>query len=434
MRASLVNTLSRRAAPVGAVMLPAMTLSPAPTSLHFNPADPAYLADPHPTLRRFREEAPVHYWAPGQGYIFFRHRDVAALLREPRLVTDGTLGAGFAPELRAKYPDFVALRENDLFSVAAEAHARIRKLVNPVFNPRALTAHQPMIVQVLASVLAGLPRAGTINAFAEFARHYPVRVIAGLLGVAPGDEPDFVAFADALIATILPGLPPEVFDAYMPAISRGAALIRANIAERRAHPHNGDLLGLLIDACDGDARLSDGELLSLVSGILIGGSDTTVHLTTYALHTLLEHPDQLALLRAEPGLTRQALDEVLRFNSFGSGPGLVRFARESFTHEGVLLHRGQPVYLNLMSAFRDPEFLPDAEVFDIRRRINASPWFGYGPHFCLGAALARLEAETALQMFLDRYPRVELAGPPVYGRHPVLRDMIDLPLRVGPAA
>lgn len=415
-------------------MLPAMTLSPEPTILSFNPADPAYLADPHPLLRRFREEAPIHYWAPGQGFIFFRHRDVAALLREPRLDTDGTLGAGFSPEMRAKYPDFVALRENDLFSVSAEAHARIRKLVNPVFNPRALAAHRPMIVQILESVLDGLPRAGTINAFSDYARNYPVRVIAGLLGVPPGDEPAFIALAEALIATIFPGLPAEVFDAYMPAISRGVAVIRACIAERRAHPHDGDLLGLLIDACDGEARLSDGELLSLVGGILIGGSDTTVHLTTYALYTLLEHPDQLALLRAEPELTRLALDEVLRFNSFGSGPGLVRFVREPFTYEGVELHRGQPVFLNLMSAFRDPEFLPDAEVFDIRRRINASPWFGYGPHFCLGSALARLEAEIALQLFLDRYPRIELAGPPVYGRHPILRDMIDLPLRVGPAA
>lgn len=411
-----------------------MTLNAVSTELHFDPDDPEFLEDPHPVLRRFRSEAPVYYWEAARGYIFFRHRDTAALLREPRLGTDANLGAGFSAEMRAKYPDFVALRENDLFTVTSAAHARIRKLVNPLFNPRALEGHRAMIMGLVGAALEALPRTGTINAFADFARHYPVRVIAGLLGIPVGDEAEFVALADALIATISPVLPAPVFESYMPAVSRGTQIIRACIAERRAHPHDGDLLGLLISACDDEARLSDGELLSLVGGILIGGSDTTVHLTTYALHELLRHPDQLALLRAEPALARLALDETLRYNPFGRGAGLVRFVREPFIHDGVALERGQPVFLNLMSAFRDPEFLADADVFDIRRRIHASPWFGYGPHFCLGASLARLEAEAALQLFLARYPRIALAGPAVYGDHPILRDIIDLPLRVDTAA
>lgn len=403
------------------------------SSLRFEPFGPAYDTDPHPYLRRFREQDPIHYWEAARGHVVFRYRDMMALIREPRLGTDPTLGHGFSAELRAAYPDYVALRDNDLFVVGADAHARIRKLINPLFTPRALEVHRPRVAQIIAALIDELPTEGVINVFGQYARKYPVRVIAALLNISTDDEADFIAFADALIATISPALTPEAFAGYMPAVSRGVELVRQRIADRRAHPLPDDLLSHLIDSCDADDRLTDGELLSLVSGLLIGGSDTTVHLTTYTILELLRHPDQLALLRADPGLARSALDETLRYNSFGRGGGLVRFAREDFTYEGVQLRRGQPVFFNMISAFRDPEFVPDADVYDIRRRTNSSPWFGYGPHFCVGASLARIEAELALQMFLARYPRAELAGEPVYGTHPLLRDIVDLPVRVGQA-
>lgn len=411
-----------------------MTLDSGTTSdLQFNPDDPAYNADPHPILRRFRAESPIHYWAPARAYICFRHRDLAALIRDPRLVTDGTLGAGFSPEKRASYPAYTMLRDNDLFMVSPTSHTRIRKLINPVFSPRNIDAHRPAIAAILGEILRELPESGTINASAQFARRYPVRVIAAVLGVPREHEADFVALSDALIATLFPGLAREVFDSFMPALERGLQIVLQLIADARAKPETADLMSMLIHARDADDRLTEGELVSLVSGILVGGSDTTVHLTTYTLLTLLQHPDQLAVLRADPSLTRSALDETLRFNSFGRGPGIVRFANEDFSYEGVDFKRGQPIFFNMMSAFRDEEFLPDADVYDIRRRIAASPWFGYGAHFCLGASLARLEAELAVQSFLARYPRIELAGPITYGTHPILRDIVDLPLHVGPA-
>ena len=399
--------------------------------LRFDPDDPAFLADPHPVLRRFREEAPIYYWEAVKGHIVFRYRDIMALIRDPRLATDPTLGAGFSAEYRAKYPDFVALREHDLFMVPPETHARIRKLVTPSLSPRALEAHRPRVLQIVGDLLAELPHEGVINVFQDFSVKYPVRVIARLLTIPRGDEQDFLAFADAAIATVSPALAPEQFAAYMPAISRGLALVRACIAERRAHPLEGDLLSHLIHACDDEQRLSDEELLSLISGLIVGGSDTTVHLTTYTIHELLRHPDQLALLRQDPELARLALDETLRFNSFGRGGGLHRWARESFTYNGTAIQQGQPVLLNMMGAMRDPAYAPDPDVYDIRRRTNASPWFGNGPHFCIGASLARMEATAALQLFLARYPRIELAGPAVFGTHPILRDIVDLPVRVG---
>lgn len=408
------------------------TLEPGtPPSTLFNPEDPAFLADPHPILRRIRKETPILFWPPARGYIFFRHRDMATLLKDPRLVTDPTLGAGFSAERRAMYPAFTMLRDNDVMMVSATAHARIRKLINPVFSPRSIDDHRPAIAAILAEILDDLPLEGTINASEQFARRYPVRVIAAILGVPRAREADFIALSNALIATVFPGIPREVFESYMPALERGLQIVLDLIAERRDNPAGADLMSQLLHARDADERLGEGELISLISTILVGGSDTTVHLTNYALLTLLQHPAQLALLRADPGLMRTALDETLRFNNFGRGPGIVRFAQEDFEYEGFPIKRGQPLFFNRMSAFRDEEFLPDADVYDIQRRVNASPWFGYGPHFCLGASLARVEAEMALHAFLARYPRIELAGPVTYGTHPILRDIVDLPLRVG---
>jgi cytochrome P450 len=403
-----------------------MTRSP----LLFDYTDPAVIADPYPMLRRFREEQPFYYFEPGGGYIVFRYRDVMALFREPRLITDLTLGAGFPPQLRTLFPDYVTLRENDLMFSSDEAHARIRKLINPLFGPRAVDSHRPRVTQLIHQIIDALPEQGVLNFFRDVAQKYPVRVISAMLNIPTGQEAEFLAFADAVIATAFPGLPIDEFVALMPVLSRGLALVRECIAERRKKPMEGDLLSQLISACDQDERLSDGELISLVGALLTGGSDTTVHLTTYTLMELLRHADQLALLRAEPQLGRSAFDETLRFNSFGRGPGLPRYARESFDYEGIRVERGQPIYLNMQSAFRDPEFVADPDVFDIRRRTNSSPWFGYGPHFCVGASLARMEADIAMQHFLRRYPQLELVGEPEYGNHIIFRDIVNLPVRV----
>lgn len=399
--------------------------------LVFNPYDPEFNRDPHPILKRFRDEQPIYYFEPAKGFIFFRYRDVISLLRDPRFATDPSLGSGLPPELRAAFPDFASLRENDLFMISPSAHARIRRLINPVFGPRGVEAHRERVTAIISSILWALPEHGRINFFADVARTYPSRVIAAILNIPAGFEPEFIAFGEAIIATILmPGMPPEQFASFMPAVSRGMEIVRQVLAERRSSPMQNDLLSELIAACDEGDKLTDGELLSLIAGLLVGGSDTTVHLTTYAMLELLRHPSELALVRSEPQLIRQALDETLRYNSFSGGAGLARFASEDFTYEGVQIRRGQPLFLNVLAAWRDPECVADGDVFDVRRRTNSSPWFGLGPHFCIGASLARMEASIVLEMFLSRYPQIELAGEPVYGTHPVLRDIIDLPLRV----
>jgi len=405
-------------------------MSTTSSDLRYDPTTPDYAKDPYPILTRLRQEAPIYQWEAGKGVVFFRYRDVIALLRETRLSQDPTLGAGFPPQLKQAFPDFVALQEHGLFMVPPAAHARLRRLLNPVFGPRSLEAYKPTITAVIQSLLDKLPLDGTVNFYEDFARLFPVRVIAAILNIPPGREADFLAFSEATIVTLTrPNLPPEVFASYMPAMSKGMRLVESIIAERRQHPMPNDLLSDLIHACDADDRLNEAELVSLIAALLVAGSDTTVHMTTYTMHNLLKHPEQLAALRAEPSLARGALDESLRYTGFGRG-GLMRYVAEPFTYEGISFQRGDRLFLEFMAAFRDPECLPDADVYDIRRTAATSPWFGFGPHFCLGATIARMEGEIALRMFLERYPSIEISGELSWGSHPVMRDLVQMPLRV----
>lgn len=392
--------------------------------------DPSFAKDPYPFYARCREESPVLRWEMGGGPIFFRYRDVFAIMKDPRLGRDPSLGAGPSAEMKAAFPDFAGLLENALFYIDPARHARIRKLVNPTFGPHALEVHRPKIKAIIDELLDKLPREGEIDVSVSFNRLYPVRVISSILNIPAAYEADFIDFANIVTAIVLPGLPPELFASYMPGFSRGCALVRECIAARRAAPMEDDLLSRLITACDEEGQLSDAELVSLVGLLLAGGADTTFHGTNNTILLLLRNPAQLALLREKPALARHAFDEGLRVEGINRVP-LPRYAKESFTYEGVPIERGQNVFYSYQSALRDPEYMPDADVYDIRRQVPGTTlWFGEGAHFCLGASLARMEAEIALQSFFERYPKVELAGEPIYGTHPIFRNIDRLPLRV----
>lgn len=399
--------------------------------LHFNPMDPEYARDPYPLFARLRNEAPVMHWELGGGPIYFRHRDCIALLRDNRLGSDPFVAGGGVPaDVKAAFPDFAAQIENGIFYANGDKHTRLRKLVNPSFGPSAVEVYRPKVEAIIDELLAELPLEGEIDLSKKFSRLYPVRVISAILNVPSEHEASLIAFTDALVATAIPGLPAEIFASYMPIFSRGCEILRECIAERRQKPMQDDLLSQLIASCDEQDRLSDVELVALIGALLAGGSDTTVHGTNNTILALLRNPEQLALLRAEPSLARRAFDEGLRYDGIQRVP-LVRYPKETVTYEGATLEFGKPVFLMTMSALRDPEYLADADVYDIRRTPpGTSTWFGLGPHFCLGASLARMEAEIALQHFFARYAKVELASEPVYGSQPVLRNIETLALRV----
>jgi cytochrome P450 len=214
----------------------------------------------------------------------------------------------------------------------------------------------------------------------------------------------------------------------MALVPEGLALLEEVVAERRRQ-RGDDLLSTLIHHEEAGERLTTQELLSLVGALVIAGSETTTHLISFAVWNLLRHPEQLALVRADPGLLRGAIEEVLRFDSFGK-LGNPRYVVERYQLGDVELRPGQMLIALLPAALRDPEVFPDADRFDIRRDNLRSIAFGSGAHYCMGAALARLEGEVAIGRLLQAFPSLDLAAPPTYARHVSMRCMARLPVRL----
>ncbi|HRI66077.1 MAG TPA: cytochrome P450, partial [Polyangium sp.] len=313
----------------------------------FDPMDPIYAKDPYPIFARFRQDEPVTHWDLGGGPVFFRYRDCLALMRDTRLGNDPHLGAGLHSAFKSAYPEFAEHVENTIFYADGISHARLRKLVNPSFGPRMIEAHRSRVKAIIDSLLDKLPREGEIDVSADFNRLYPVRVISNILNIPEQFEREFIAYADALIATALPGVPPDLFASYMPAFLRGCAIVRECIAERREKPLENDLLTELVQARDEGDKLSDAELVALVGSLLAGGTDTTVHGTNNTILSLLRNPEQMALVRANSALAKIAFEEALRYEGIQRVP-LVRYPKETIEFEGRQLERGKPVFIALL--------------------------------------------------------------------------------------
>jgi cytochrome P450 enzyme len=282
--------------------------------------------------------------------------------------------------------------------------------------------------RIVDDVLARCEGRAEMDIVTDLAEHVPVRVIGAVLGIPERFEARFRAFAGAMVELINPWLPPEEAARALALVPEGLALLEELIAERR-RARSDDLLSTLIHHEEDGERLTTEELLSLVGALVIAGAETTTHLISFAVWNLLRHPDQLALVRAEPALLRNAIEEVLRFDSFGK-LGNPRYALEPYPLGDVTLRPGQMIIALLPAALRDPSAFPDPDRFDVRRDITRSTAFGSGPHYCMGAALARLEGEVVIDRLLRAFPRLALAAPPTYAPHVSMRCMSRLPVRL----
>lgn len=285
-------------------------------------------------------------------------------------------------------------------------HARLRRLVSPAFTPRRAAELRPRIEPIVERLLDALPQHaenGAVDLLAHFARPLPIDVICELVGIPEPDRPRWREYGAAVVSGMGPA-----FIAAVPAIIEDA---KAAVARRRAEPAD-DLVSILlrIQEEDGD-RLSETELVTLVFHLVLAGQ-TPTNLVANGVEALLTHPDQLAALRADPGLAPRAVEELIRW----CGPQLLatpRYAREDVEIDGVLVRRGEPVTAAIVSANHDPRAFPDAHRLDITRPAGAAHLgFSHGPHFCLGASLARVETEAALTALLHRFPDLALAVAP----------------------
>lgn len=253
-----------------------------------------------------------------------------------------------------------------------------------------------------------------------------MRAITHLLGIPRNKQEEFILFGSAVIDAFYPAISPEALREKLEFLPRGVAMLEEILAERRKNP-GPDFFSKLIHAEEQGDKLTTKELISMVALMISAGCEPPRHLISFAMYDLLRHPDQLAILRGEPELLRNAVEEAGRFDSFGK-LNLPRFALQDVEIRGVRIAKGQQVFGVFASALRDPEIFPEAGKFDIRRDQSRSVLYGDGLHTCLGAWLARNMTEAAVGALVRRFPKMKLAGQPVFTRNAFFRKMISLPV------
>ena len=398
----------------------------------FNPFLPEFRQDPYPFYRRLRREAPVCRNRVFGGWALFRHCDIVAVLQDPRFSVQRQHSRLFQriQPFRGLPPDFVAGITRNLLMLDPPDHTRLRRLVNRAFTPRRVAELRPRIEVLVDELLDDAARAPVPDLIRDFAYPLPVIVICELLGVPVEDRDRLKLWSDRL-ATILDPLQGEGgFPVLVQTYDEVATYFRALFAERRRAPRD-DLVSALVAVQEDDDALTEAELLSLTMLLLGAGHETTTNLIGNAVLALLRFPDQRRRLQDDPSLMPSAVEEFLRYDS----PVQLtdRVATADCEIGGRRVRRGEIVSLLLGSANRDPEVFPDPDRLDLGRQDNPHVAFGHGAHFCLGAALARLEAQEAIAGLLRRFPAFTGdATPRSYRRSVVLRGVMALPLELVP--
>jgi len=402
-----------------------------------NIASPGHKANPYPFYARLRAESPVHrVTLPDKqtAWLVTRYADVAAALKDERLVKD-KLNA-LTPGQVAKQPwmpGFLKPLERTMLDVDAPDHTRLRALVHMAFTPRLVEAMTERMQALTEDLLDRLldPRRPRrqVDLIREYALPIPTTIIAEMLGVPVADQHKFHRWSSAIVSSNATGL------GMMLAIPRVVAFVRylrKLIASRRASPQ-ADLVSALVSSGEAGDQLSADELLAMVFLLLIAGHETTVNLIGNGTLALLENPDQMEKLRQDPTLIRTAVEELLRYAS-PLETATERYAREDVTIEGVTIPQGSLVFAALASANRDDRRFPNPDKLDLTREPNRHLAFGLGIHYCLGAPLARLEGQIAINALLRRAPNLQLAVAPNtlrWRKGLVLRGLAALPVRVG---
>jgi cytochrome P450 len=390
----------------------------------FNPMDPEFVADPYPMYHRLRAEDPVHH-SPLGFWVLTRYPDVLAMLRDPRLIKE-PIAAFVAARFGVAVPPGLGL---SMLDRDPPDHTRLRGLVSKAFTPRALERLRPEIQQIVDGLLDEVRGRGSMDLIEEFAYPLPVRVICEMLGVPVKDHERFKAWgldiARGLDAIMLPPDSP-VGQRSVSGRRALAEYFRELIAERRAAPRD-DMLSALIAAEEAGDTLNEEELLATCILLLVAGHETTVNLIGNGTLALLRHPAELRKLRDNPGLIGSAVEELLRFD--GPVQRTARIPSEDITIGGQTIGKGEMVMPFLGAADRDPTQFPDPDRLDITRSDNRHIAFGMGIHFCLGAPLARMEGQIAINTLLARLPRLTLAtDQPRFRQSLTLRGLEALPV------
>ena len=397
----------------------------------FNPFLPSYQANPYPAYAALRAEDPVHFSAAIQAWVLTTYEDCERVLRDEATFSSSsdTASGQLATVLQQQRREFPLGEAPTVLNSDPPVHTRLRTLLNRAFTPRAIERLRPHIEEIADSLLDDADRAGgRFEAVTGFAQPLPIIVIAELLGVPPEDRDQLKEWSTAIANTTNVLNSEAALAAARQATVELIAYMDEVVAQRRARP-GADIMTALVQAEEDGERLSHDELLAFSILLLLAGHETTTNLIGNGLLALTEHPDAAARLRAEPDLVPSAVEEFLRYDS--SVQGAVRFARESVEVGGRAIEQGSTLLLLLGAANRDPAQFPEPDTLDVTRSPNRHLSFGRGVHFCLGAPLARLEADIAFRALLDRFDELRVPeGAAERSGTLVLRGMGKLELEV----
>lgn len=393
--------------------------------------------NPYPVYHLLREAAPVYRSDAWGCWVLTRYDEVVGTLRDHgHFTSTGRLTSVMRRDLTdlqwEQLQPLVRHYNTGLINVDPPDHTRLRSLVHKAFSPAVIEGMRQIVQQMVDGILDQVQHRGEIDVLRDLAYPLPVMVIADLLGIPREDSDRLKSWsATTLEFMATPRPSPEVLFRSQNALLGLRAYLYEAIQQRRNTPRQ-DLIGLLVAVEEAGDRLSEEEMLSTCATLLIAGHETTTNLIASGLYTLLRHPDQLQRLRAasqgDAALMRSAVEEMLRFE--GPFQRARRIATADVEVGGQLVRRGELVLQLLGAANRDPAQFPNPDRFDIARQPNKHVAFGFGVHFCLGAALARLEAPIAIGSLLARFPDLRLASADFTWRNTLLRGLTALPVQL----
>jgi cytochrome P450 len=397
----------------------------------FDPFAPGFTDDPYPQYAALRAGAPAGRHPLGF-WLLTRYEDVSGLLRVGMSVEDRNVTDRQLIELREQMYGEEAARPRGISMLDRDPpdHTRLRRLVSKAFTPRAVEALRPRITDLVEGMLDAAGREGRVDLVDALAFPLPFAVIAEMLGTPPADHERIRQLSGTIVRSLEPVNDPAMVAAITAADAELTQIAAEMIAWKRANPA-GDLLTALINAEDDGDVLDDDELIAQTLLLYIAGHETTVNLIAGGTLALLRHPGQLELLRSDPGLTANAVEELLRYDS--PVQATRRVTLESVTSSGVTIPAGAFVMALLGSANRDESYWgPDAAELRLdRENARQHVSFGAGPHHCLGASLARLEASIALARLAARFPGLALDGEVTWNGRINLRGPARLPVSLG---
>jgi cytochrome P450 len=366
----------------------------------YNPFSPVVQKDPYPYYAALREGAPVFHIEALRGFAVSRYDDVVFVLKNPGLFSSDAMNVPQMISNMGPMPGKViqAIQSPSLVASDPPRHTRLRSVVNRAFTPRRMADLEPRIRSLTRNLLQGLLSKGEGDFMSELAGPLPLTVIAELLGVESQRQADFKRWSHDIVVGPLMKRSPEEQEQIGRSYCELYDYFEQAIAQRREAPRE-DLISALVHGSEQEGVLSPEEVMSFCRLLLVAGNETTANLVANTLVSLLCHPEQLVRLRADRSLVANTVEEGLRYNS--PALGALRRAREDVELAGVKVTAGSMVLALIASANRDSSRFQEPERFDITRDVQGQIAFGHGIHFCLGAALARLEARVVMEELLD---------------------------------